>query len=228
MIGFKFYSSIKGELGGGWHHGLDGRESEWPPGVGDGQRGLASCDSWGRKETLNRGYDSIADTTEPLNWTETVKKMKTVGIFFRGTSYWIPEKRVLFGTWIIHKTCFLDPSSLLESLNLPTFQRSMMQLRPKAEFCFVVNAGRRKYFLQVSDQQDLVEWVNVVNKAIKIIVPKRDINLFLCFKFIFNWRVSSSQCCVGFCCTIMWISYKYTYIPFEQIAFSLHCSQVTI
>ena len=29
--------------------------------------------------------------------------------------------------------------------------------RPKAEFCFAVNAGRRKYFLQVSDQQDLVE-----------------------------------------------------------------------
>ena len=45
----------------GWHHGLDGRESEWTPGVGDGQGGLACCDSWGRKES---------DTTERLNWTE--------------------------------------------------------------------------------------------------------------------------------------------------------------
>ena len=45
----------------GWHHRLDGRESEWTPGVGDGQGGLACCDSWGRKES---------DTTEPLNWTE--------------------------------------------------------------------------------------------------------------------------------------------------------------
>ena len=45
----------------GWHHQLDGRESEWTPGVGDGQGGLACCDSWGRKET---------DTTERLNWTE--------------------------------------------------------------------------------------------------------------------------------------------------------------
>ena len=45
----------------GWHHGLDGRESEWTPGVGDGQGGLACCDSWGRKES---------DTTEPLNWPE--------------------------------------------------------------------------------------------------------------------------------------------------------------
>ena len=35
----------------GWHHGLDGRESERTPGVGDGQGGLARCDSWGRKES---------------------------------------------------------------------------------------------------------------------------------------------------------------------------------
>ena len=45
----------------GWHHWLDGRESEWTPGVGDGQGGLACCHSWGRKES---------DTTEQLNWTE--------------------------------------------------------------------------------------------------------------------------------------------------------------
>ena len=45
----------------GWHHRLNRRESEWTPGVGDGQGGLACCDSWGRKES---------DTTEQLNWTE--------------------------------------------------------------------------------------------------------------------------------------------------------------
>ena len=45
----------------GWHHGLDGRESEWTPGDGAGRGGLACCDSWGRKES---------DTTERLNWTE--------------------------------------------------------------------------------------------------------------------------------------------------------------
>ena len=45
----------------GWHHWLDGRESEWPPGVGDGQGGLACCDSCGCKES---------DTTEWLNWTD--------------------------------------------------------------------------------------------------------------------------------------------------------------
>lgn len=29
--------------------------------------------------------------------------MKIVGNFFEGTSYWIPEKIVLYGTWIIHR-----------------------------------------------------------------------------------------------------------------------------
>ena len=44
----------------GWHHWLDGHESEWTLGVGDGQGGLACCDSWGRKES---------NTTEQLHWT---------------------------------------------------------------------------------------------------------------------------------------------------------------
>ena len=47
----------------GWHHWLDGRESEWTLGVSDGQGGLACCSSWGRKES---------DTTEQLNWTELI------------------------------------------------------------------------------------------------------------------------------------------------------------
>ena len=49
----------------GWHHWLDGHEFEWTLGVGDGQGGLACCDSWGRKEL---------DMTERLNWTEKEKK----------------------------------------------------------------------------------------------------------------------------------------------------------
>ena len=35
----------------GWHHWLDGCGSEWTPGVGDGQGGLACCNSWGRNES---------------------------------------------------------------------------------------------------------------------------------------------------------------------------------
>ena len=33
----------------GWHHRLDGREFELILGDGDGQGGLACCDSWGHK-----------------------------------------------------------------------------------------------------------------------------------------------------------------------------------
>ena len=46
----------------GWHHWFNGRESEWTPGVGDGQGGLACYNSWGRRV----GHDW---TTE-LNWTD--------------------------------------------------------------------------------------------------------------------------------------------------------------
>ena len=61
MLGGNWGQEEKGTTEAGWHHWLNGHESEWTPGVGDGQVGLACCDSWGRKES---------DTTEQLNWTE--------------------------------------------------------------------------------------------------------------------------------------------------------------
>ena len=42
----------------GWHHRLNGHESEQAPGVGDGQGGLACCSPWDCKQT---------DKTERLN-----------------------------------------------------------------------------------------------------------------------------------------------------------------
>ena len=45
-----------------WHHWLDGHESDWTLGIGDGQGGLACCDSWGCKNS---------DTTEQLNWSDS-------------------------------------------------------------------------------------------------------------------------------------------------------------
>ena len=47
----------------GWHHQLNGHEFGWTPGADDGQGGLASCNSWGCKES---------DVTEGLNWTELI------------------------------------------------------------------------------------------------------------------------------------------------------------
>ena len=48
----------------GWHHQLNAHEFGWTSGVGDGQGGLACCDSWGCKES---------DTTEGLNWKDVIK-----------------------------------------------------------------------------------------------------------------------------------------------------------
>ena len=59
----------------GWHHRLDWHEFEWT-GAGDGQGGLACCNSWGRKES---------DTTEWLNWTDA--QMFRVALFITATTW---------------------------------------------------------------------------------------------------------------------------------------------
>ena len=45
----------------GWPHWLNEHGFGWTAGVGDGQRGLARCSSWGHKKS---------DMTEDLNWTQ--------------------------------------------------------------------------------------------------------------------------------------------------------------
>ena len=49
----------------GWHHQLHGHEFVWTPGVGDGQGGLACCNSWGHKQS---GMTELLNLTE-LNLT---------------------------------------------------------------------------------------------------------------------------------------------------------------
>ena len=46
----------------GWHHWLDGHESEQALGVGDGQGGLVCCSPWGVRH----------DWATELNWTEYI------------------------------------------------------------------------------------------------------------------------------------------------------------
>ena len=48
----------------GWHDRLDGHEFEWTHGVGDGQGGLACCDSWVAKSRTR-----LNNWTE-LNWNQ--------------------------------------------------------------------------------------------------------------------------------------------------------------
>ncbi|XP_030394372.1 pleckstrin homology domain-containing family A member 2-like isoform X2 [Gopherus evgoodei] len=40
--------------------------------------------------------------------------------------------------------------------------------KPKVPFCFVINALSQRYFLQASDQKDLLDWVEALNRASKI------------------------------------------------------------
>ena len=50
MLGGIGGRTTEGEMAG-WHHWLNGRESEWTPGVGDGQGRLLCCSPWGCKES---------------------------------------------------------------------------------------------------------------------------------------------------------------------------------
>ena len=65
----------------GWHHWLDGCESEWTLGAGDGQGGLACCHSWGCKES---------DTTERLNWlkSETERQILYINAYIQNLERW--------------------------------------------------------------------------------------------------------------------------------------------
>ena len=78
--------TIEDEMAG-WHHQLDGREFEWSPGVGDGQGGLACCNSWGRKES---------DMTEGLDWTE----LNSTDIIMFGSSRQSHYSSGLGGKWV--------------------------------------------------------------------------------------------------------------------------------
>ena len=57
----------------GWHHWLNGRESEWTPGVGDGQRGLA-CWVHG----VSKSQTQLRDRKTELNWYTHLFQLFTI------------------------------------------------------------------------------------------------------------------------------------------------------
>ena len=69
-----------------WHHRLNGRESEWTPGVGDRQGDLVCCDSRSCKES---------DTTERLNWTEPNFNIVQIYYFYLMIRYFMFYSRSL-------------------------------------------------------------------------------------------------------------------------------------
>ena len=71
-----------------WHHRLNGRESEWNPGLGDGQGGLTCCD--------------LSDWTE-LNWPWLSQSALSFLISKPGTTLTNP-KLILNSNWSSPKT----------------------------------------------------------------------------------------------------------------------------
>ena len=59
----------------GWHHRLDGRESEQTPGDGEGQRGLACCSPWGCRvgHDLTTEQQQGSSVTRMNGWVSPVR-----------------------------------------------------------------------------------------------------------------------------------------------------------
>ena len=98
----------------GWHHRLDGHEFGWALGVGDGQGGLACCNSWGRKEL---------DMTERLNWTELNWRQQK--IYMQKTiKYWWKKSKMTQTDGEVYHVLGLEESILLKDStiqsNLPS------------------------------------------------------------------------------------------------------------
>ena len=87
----------------GWHHWLDGLESEWTLGVDDGQGGLACCDSWGRKQS---------DATEWLIWSDLIWKWLNI-VFGIKLSFLGPESSFLW-VQLLSFSGFDSPRVVLE------------------------------------------------------------------------------------------------------------------
>ncbi|ELV12459.1 Pleckstrin homology domain-containing family A member 2 [Tupaia chinensis] len=61
---------------------------------------------------------------------------------------------------------------LLWYMDNPQVSIATPKQKPKTSFCFVINALSQRYFLQANDQKDLKDWVEALNHASKITVPK--------------------------------------------------------
>ena len=104
----------------GWHHWLNGLESEWTPGVCDGQGGLACCDSQGRKES---------DTTERLNWTELNWTLQSKGLSVVTTSQTNPVAIWIACYWKLVHT-FILISSVSASIFLAFWRQFISSKTP--------------------------------------------------------------------------------------------------
>uniref|UniRef100_A0A671KJ75 Pleckstrin homology domain-containing family A member 2-like n=1 Tax=Sinocyclocheilus anshuiensis TaxID=1608454 RepID=A0A671KJ75_9TELE len=90
--------------------------------------------------------------------------------------YFILDTHENFLLWYMDNPQNLPPGTkFVGSLRLRYISKvneASVKQKPKAEFCFVINALSRRYFMQANDAMDLKEWVTALNNATKITVPK--------------------------------------------------------
>ena len=77
----------------GWHHRLNGHKIGWTPAVGDGQGGLACCNSWGHKES------DMTERLNGLNWTEVPSWSKPISTLKASVMRPLVTTYMLGGGW---------------------------------------------------------------------------------------------------------------------------------
>ncbi|XP_033974961.1 pleckstrin homology domain-containing family A member 1-like [Trematomus bernacchii] len=133
-----------------------------------------SCDAPGRVELLGVAMPYVDRQNRICGFLD-IEENESSGRFLR--RYFILDTKQGNLLWFMDNPQNLPKGAeKVGSLKLTYISKvsDATKLRPKAEFCFVINAGMRKFYLQANDQQDLVEWISVLNNATKITVPKPD------------------------------------------------------
>jgi len=111
----------------GWHHRLHGHEFGWFPGAGDGQGGLACCNSWGCK-----------DRTRLTDWTDA-KVPCFLCLTYRRTE--LPKSRRLVG----HERYRISWEHIFHSLT-SLFGRHVFRFIFSVSICVhVLYWGRRQW-----------------------------------------------------------------------------------
>ncbi|XP_067431628.1 pleckstrin homology domain-containing family A member 1 isoform X2 [Thunnus thynnus] len=131
-----------------------------------------SCDAPGRAELAGVAMPYVDRQNRICGFLD-IEENESSGRFLR--RYFILNTQLGKLLWYMDNPQNLpEGAEQVGSLNLTYISKvsDATKLRPKAEFCFVINAGMRKFYLQANDQQDLVEWITVLNNATKITVPK--------------------------------------------------------
>ena len=93
----------------GWHQRLNGRESGWTPGVGDGQGGLACCDSWGSRVrhdwATELNWTGVKDLISLWWWHWEIRETQPFFFFFFFNIYyhlisWISFEHILYMNFV--------------------------------------------------------------------------------------------------------------------------------